>query len=122
MLVSYFYDKAVQAAGGDRDAVDEAAFRYRGSKPHSKEAALLLFSDCCEATTRAMAMARGTLPREEIETTVDRLLQERLDDGQFEEADLTFRELMIARETLVESLVGIYHPRIAYPSKGGVPG
>ncbi len=122
MLVSYFYDKAVQAAGGDKDVVDEGAFRYRGSKPHSKEAALLLFADCCEATTRAMAMARGTLPREEIETTVDRLLQERLDDGQFEEADLTFRELMIARETLVESLVGIYHPRIAYPPKGEVSG
>ncbi len=117
MLVSYFYDKAVRAAGGDRDAVDESAYRYRGHKPRSKEAALLLLADCCEATTRAMAMSRGTLPREEIEGTVDRLLQERLDDGQFEECDLTFRELQRARDTIVESLVGIYHPRIAYPSK-----
>ncbi|MFO7778479.1 MAG: HDIG domain-containing protein [Nitriliruptoraceae bacterium] len=117
MLVSYFYDKAVRAAGGDRAAVDEAAYRYRGHKPRSKEAALLLLADCSEATTRSMAMSRGTLPREEIESTVERLLQERLDDGQFEECDLTFRELTTARNTLVDSLVGIYHPRIAYPAK-----
>jgi cyclic-di-AMP phosphodiesterase PgpH len=117
MLVGYFYDKAVRAAGGDRAAVDEAAYRYRGHKPRSKEAALLLLADCSEATTRAMAMSRGTLPRDEIESTVERLLQERLDDGQFEECDLTFRELTTARDTLVDSLVGIYHPRIAYPAK-----
>ena len=122
MLVSYFYDKAVRAAGGDRDAVDESSFRYRGHKPRSKEAALLLLADCSEATTRAMAMSRGTLPRDEIEATVTRLLQERLDDGQFEDCDLTFRELLRARDTIVESLVGIYHPRIAYPSKDDASG
>ena len=116
MVVSYFYDKAVRAAGGDRDAVDEDAFRYPGHRPRSKEAAILVLADCSEATTRAMAMSRGTLPREEIEATVDRLLQERVEDGQFDESDLTFRELMTARETIVESLVGIYHPRIAYPA------
>jgi putative nucleotidyltransferase with HDIG domain len=117
MVVSYFYDKAVRAAGGDRSKVDEDAFRYHGHKPRSKEAALLVLADCSEATTRAMAMSRGTLPREEIEATVDRLLQERIDDGQFDDCDLTFRELQTARDTIVESLVGIYHPRIAYPAK-----
>ncbi len=117
MVVSYFYDKAVRAAGGDRSKVDEEAFRYHGHKPRSKEAALLVLADCSEATTRAMAMSRGTLPREEIEATVDRLLQERIDDGQFDDCDLTFRELQTARDTIVASLVGIYHPRIAYPAK-----
>ncbi|MFW5933265.1 MAG: HD family phosphohydrolase, partial [Actinomycetota bacterium] len=113
MVVSYFYEKAVRAAGGDPAAVDEETFRYHGQKPRSKEAAILVLADCSEATTRAMAMSRGTLPREEIESTVDQLLQERIDDGQFDESDLTFRELMTARSTIVESLVGIYHPRIA---------
>jgi cyclic-di-AMP phosphodiesterase PgpH len=117
MLVSYFYEKAVQAAGGDRSHVDESSYRYHGQKPRSKEAAILLLADCCEATTRAMAMSRGTLPRDEIEETVDRLLRERVEDGQFEASDLTFRELGLARDTIVESLVGIYHPRIAYPPK-----
>jgi putative nucleotidyltransferase with HDIG domain len=120
MLVGYFYDKAVKSAlasGGDADDVDESHFRYHGRKPRSKEAAILLLADCCEATTRAMAMSRGTLPRDEIEATVDKLLEERVDDGQFDDCDLTFRELRAARDTIVESLVGIYHPRIAYPAK-----
>jgi cyclic-di-AMP phosphodiesterase PgpH len=117
MLVSYFYEQALRAAGGDRSSVDEEHYRYKGGKPHSKEAAILLLADCCEATTRSMAMSRGTLPREEIEDTVDRLLAERVDDGQFAASDLTFRELTIARDTIVESLVGIYHPRIAYPAR-----
>jgi cyclic-di-AMP phosphodiesterase PgpH len=117
MIVGYFYERAVQAAGGDPTAVDEAHFRYKGGRPRGKEAAVLLLADCCEAATRAMAMSRGTLPREEIESTVDELLQERIDDHQFEDSELTFRELQTARNTIVESLVGIYHPRIAYPAK-----
>jgi cyclic-di-AMP phosphodiesterase PgpH len=124
MVVGYFYDKARKAAaaeGVDPDTVDESHFRYHGRKPRSKEAAILLLADCCEATTRAMAMSRGTLPREEIERTVDGLLEERIDDGQFDDSELTFRELRRARNTIVESLVGIYHPRIAYPDKPKQP-
>ena len=114
MIVTYFYRKAVEAAGSDH--VDEDHFRYKGSKPKSKEAAILLVADCCEATTRSMAMHRGNLPREEIESTVDHLIEERVEDGQFTDADLTFAELSAIRDSIVEALVGIYHPRIAYPA------
>ncbi len=117
MLVKYFYEVAVERAGGDRGAVDEQAFRYQGHRPRSREAAVLLLADSCEATTRAMAMSRGNLPREEIEATVDRLLDERMEDGQFDDAEITLRDLRIVRDTIVDSLVGIYHPRIAYPSR-----
>jgi cyclic-di-AMP phosphodiesterase PgpH len=116
MLVKYFYEEAVAAADGDHAAVDEHAFRYHGGRPRGREAAVLLLADSCEATTRAMAMTRGTLPREDIEATVDHLLEERLADGQFDEAEITLRDLGIVRDTIVESLVGIYHPRIAYPA------
>jgi len=119
MLVKYFYEAALQRAGGDPGSVDEQAFRYRGQRPRSREAAVLLLADSCEATTRAMAMSRGNLPREEIEETVDRLLEERRTDGQFDDAEITLRELGIVRDTIVESLVGIYHPRIAYPAARG---
>jgi cyclic-di-AMP phosphodiesterase PgpH len=115
MTVGYFHEQAVRAAGGDPDAVDERHFRYAGPRPRSKEAVVLVLADCSEATTRAMAMDRGTLTREEIEATVDQLLQDRIDDHQFVEADLTSRELQVARDTIVESLVHIHHPRIAYP-------
>ena len=120
MRVKYFHERAVAAAGGDAAAVDDAAFRYRGTRPRSREAAVLLLADSCEATTRALAMTRGTLPREEIEATVDGLLAERLDDGQFSDAEITLRDLRTVRDSLVASLVGIYHPRIAYP--GATPG
>jgi putative nucleotidyltransferase with HDIG domain len=115
MRVKYFHERAIAAAGGDAAAVDEAAFRYRGTRPRSREAAVLLLADSCEATTRALAMTRGTLPRAEIEATVDGLLEERLEDGQFDASDITLRDLRVVRDSLVESLVGIYHPRIAYP-------
>ncbi len=118
MLVTYFYRRAVADAGGDEEAVDEQHFRYKGHKPRSKEAAILLLADCCEATTRAMAMDRGTLPGDEIEGIVDRLLHERVDDGQFDDCELTFVELQQVRDTLVDALTGIYHPRIQYPGRG----
>jgi len=117
MVVSYFYNQAVKAADGDETAVDEDHFRYKGHRPRSKEAAVLLLSDCCEATTRAMAMDRGTLPSDLIEQTVDRLLGERLEDGQFDDCDLTFVELRTVRASIIEALTGIYHPRIAYPTR-----
>ncbi len=122
MVVSYFYNKAVEEAGHP-DHVDEDAFRYRGSKPRSREAAVLLIADCSEAATRSMAMKQGTLSREAIESTVDSLVQARVDDGQFDESDLSFDELRRVRNSVVKALEGIYHPRIAYPggSRGDAP-
>jgi cyclic-di-AMP phosphodiesterase PgpH len=118
MLVTFFYRQAVERAGG-AEHVDEEHFRYKGTKPRSKEAAILLMADCCEATTRSMAMDRGTLPREEIESTVERLIAERLEDAQFDECALTFQEMSAVKRSIVEALVGIYHPRIAYPAARG---
>ncbi len=120
MLVSYFYNKALRDAGGDVEAVDEQEFRYSGHKPRRKEAAILFIADSSEAATRAAAMKKGTLPREEIEQTVDKLIQERLDDNQFDNTDLTFHELTTVRNSIVEALVGVYHPRIDYP-QGELP-
>ncbi|MDX1658912.1 MAG: HDIG domain-containing protein [Nitriliruptorales bacterium] len=117
MLVTYFYRKALDEAGGDIEKVDIDHYRYKGTKPRSKEAGILVMADCCEAATRSMAMDRGTLPREEIEGICDRLIQERIDDDQFAECDITFHEVTQVRDSIVEALVGIYHPRIAYPDQ-----
>ena len=119
MRVTYFWKLAIDAKGGDPSLVDEDHFRYKGHKPRSKEAAVLLLADCTEAATRAMAMDRGTLPTDLIESTVDRLARERLEDGQFEDCQLTFTEFQTVRDTLVEALTGIYHPRIGYPAGTG---
>jgi cyclic-di-AMP phosphodiesterase PgpH len=117
MVVSYFYEQAIAKAGGDASAVDEETYRYKGERPRSKEAAILMFADCCEATTRSMALSRGNLPREDIEQTVDRLLEERIADHQFDRSELTFHDLKVARDQIIESLVGVYHPRIPYPKR-----
>lgn len=115
MIVTYFYRKALDQVGGAVQDVDVDHYRYKGSKPRSKEAGVLLMADCCEAATRSAAMERGTLPRKSIETICDRLIQERVDDGQFDHCELTFAEMTRVRDAIVEALVGIYHPRIAYP-------
>lgn len=112
MTVGWFHDAARRSAD---DVIDEAAFRYPGRRPRSAEAAVLMLADASEATTRAAAMERGTLPREDIEATVDRLVAARLADGQFDDAELTLGQLARVRDELVAALVGIYHPRIAYP-------
>ena len=117
MLVTYFYRKALDRVGGNIDEVDIEKYRYKGTKPRSKEAGILVMADCCEAATRSVAMDRGTLPRQEIESICDRLIQERVDDGQFAECDITFNEVSLVRDSIVEALVGIYHPRIAYPDQ-----
>jgi cyclic-di-AMP phosphodiesterase PgpH len=124
MRVAYFHDAAMREAHGDLRSgpVDEDAFRYPGRRPSSREAAVLMLADGSEAATRAAAMSRGTLPRDEIAATVSGLLEARLADGQFDDARVTLRELGVVRDTIVDALVGIYHPRIAYPgAAGGVP-
>lgn len=115
MIVTYFYRKALDRVGGDVQNVDVDHYRYKGQKPRSKEAGVLVMADCSEAATRSAAMERGTLPRKAIESICDRLIQERVDDGQFDLCDLTFAEMTRVRDAIVEALVGIYHPRIAYP-------
>ncbi len=114
-LVKYFYAKALERAESTGEQVDESDYRYHGHKPRRKEAVVLFLADSCEASTRAAAMARGTLSREEIEEIVAGLFDDRIDDAQLSEADLTFAELTAVRESFIEALVGIYHPRIAYP-------
>jgi len=118
MLIKYFYSKAL-AAG---EPVDEAAFRYPGPKPQTKEAAIIMLADGVEAAVRAAAQSgklyegdangRRSTALEEI---VDRVIHERLEDGQLDECDLTLRELGEIRRVFLTILEGIYHPRIEYP-------
>jgi putative nucleotidyltransferase with HDIG domain len=107
--VSFLYDKAVQLAG-DAALVDASDFRHRGPKPQSKETALVMLADGCEATVRS---ARPT-SAEEIAEIVNRIIDQRVADAQLSECDLTLRDLEIIRETFVSSLKGVFHPRIKY--------
>ena len=122
-IISYFYARAKglaaepyggpQTAGGAQAAaaVDERKFRHAGPKPQSREAALIMLADGVEASVRSLAS------RDEpaIRAMVARIMDERLADGQFDECDLTLRDMEKIREAFIQQLLGMYHQRIAYP-------
>ncbi|MCH2153392.1 MAG: HDIG domain-containing protein, partial [Phycisphaerales bacterium] len=111
-LVEYFYHAERQKAEDEgRDAVDEIEFRYPGPRPRSKEAAILMLSDCVESATRAMADPKPA----QIENLVRELARKRLMDNQFDECGLTFRELDAIQVAIIARVTAIYHGRIAYP-------
>ena len=122
-IMSYFYARAKEAAAEEHGginttegaaaaaAVDERRFRHVGPKPQSREAALIMLADGVEASVRSLAS------RDEpaIRAMVARIIDERLSDGQFDECDLTLRDVERIREAFVQQLLGMYHQRIAYP-------
>jgi putative nucleotidyltransferase with HDIG domain len=125
-LIEYFYHRACnqqqqQQQQLDKDcdcgpAVPETQYRYPGPKPKSKEIAILMICDAVESAVRAMSEPNAS----RIEALVHELAMRRLLDGQFDECDLTFRDLEQIERALVKTLLGIYHGRIAYPSTAGI--
>jgi putative nucleotidyltransferase with HDIG domain len=109
--VSFFYQKAVDQADGDKSKVDESAFRYGGPRPQSRETAILMLSDASESAVRA----NQPQSEEEIDEIVGKIIQQRMDWGELNESGLTLTDLQTIRRTFVSSLKGIYHPRIRYP-------
>jgi len=108
---SYFYRKAVDAAGGETDLVDESQFRYPGPAPRSRETLLVMLADGSEAATRAR---RPTTP-EELTAVVDSIFEQRLMDGQLDNCPITMQELHTVKATYIDLLRGAFHPRVQYP-------
>jgi len=110
--ISFFYQ---QAAERTTETVDAALFTYPGPRPQSREAAILMLSDSTEAAARASR----DHSREAIEQLVERIVRQRLEEGQFDDCNLTLRDLTRIKQSFVTLLTGIYHPRIPYPPSGG---
>ena len=106
-LAQFFYRRAAET---DPD-VDPELFRYPGPKPQSKEAALIMLADSCEATVRASPDHTS----ERIRGIVDATIAERIDEGQFDEADISLRDLRIVADTFTATMTAVYHPRVEYP-------
>jgi putative nucleotidyltransferase with HDIG domain len=106
----YFYSKALEASGPN-GTVKESAFRYPGLRPQSKETALVMLADSCEAAVRS---SRPTSD-EQIAEIVNRVIDQHVADGQLDECDLTLRDLEAIRQTMIDTLRGVFHPRIEYP-------
>lgn len=115
-LVRYFHHRAVEnqprvATGRhDRD-VSETDFRYEGPKPQTRESAVLMLCDAVEGAVRALN--EPTVGR--IESTVHQIVMDRLNDGQFDQCPITMKDIRKVEDSLVKSLCGIHHGRVAYP-------
>ncbi len=108
-LAKYFYSRALEE---DREGtLSEESFRYEGPKPQSKEVALVMLADSVEAGVRSL---QDPTP-EKIKNMVRRIIQDKLNDGQLESCDLTFKDLDVIANSFCTSLEGLYHKRIEYP-------
>ena len=107
-IAKYFYNQAVAEEGSEN--VKEEQFRYTGPKPNSKETAILMIADAVESAVRAMKGASA----EEIENIIDKIIVERLNDGQLEDSPLTLKDLKLIAVTFSRVLRGMQHNRIKY--------
>lgn len=106
-LVAYFYYKAKEE--GLDNNIDE--FRYKGPRPQTKEAALVMLADSAEAAVRSIKDPS----KENIEEMVKKVVKGKLNDGQLDECDITNKDITNIINTFVGVLMGIYHDRISYP-------
>lgn len=109
-VMKYFYH---QATDGVPDRLLEAQFRYPGPKPQSKEAAILMLADTVEAASRVLQQATP----QKLAEFVQRMIQDKLADGQLDESDLTLREMKTIETVFIHILSGTMHGRIRYPEQ-----
>lgn len=107
-LVSYFYNEALKEEGAEN--VNEEQFRYPGPKPNMKETAILMLADAVESAVRAAKNPSN----EEIDAIINRIIKERLNDGQLSDSPLTLKDLKTIAETFSRMLRGMHHKRIKY--------
>jgi hypothetical protein len=110
-LISFFYNHALELQKhGD---VREEDYRYPGPKPQSRETAILMICDGVESGVRSIKNPNA----DRIQEFVDRIIQSRAEDRQFDECELTLKDLDIIGERIASRIVSTHHTRIAYPQK-----
>jgi membrane-associated HD superfamily phosphohydrolase len=108
-LVAYFYHKAKNVEKDE--AVSEANFRYDGEKPSTKEAAVVMLADSVEAAVRSMPdKTEG-----KIEGFVRKIIKDKLDDGQLDQCNLSFKDLDNIAKAFIKVFGGYFHAREEYP-------
>jgi hypothetical protein len=110
-VLAYFYHKAKAQAEARGEAVNIDDFRYPGPKPQSKEAVILMLADGAEASVRSLEEHTP----ENIRAIVKKIVDTVVADGQLDESNVTMRELTTIRESLINTLINVYHQRISYP-------
>ncbi|MDO7905455.1 HDIG domain-containing protein [Paenibacillus sp. JX-17] len=114
-FLHFFYHKALRQAEeqGVEPDFTEDDFRYPGPKAQSKESAIVGIADSVEAAVRSLRQPTV----DQVESMIEKIIKGRLDDHQFNDCDLTMRELDVVSQTLKEAVMGIFHSRIEYPEE-----
>lgn len=110
-LVAYFYYKAKQLQEQTGEPVSERLFRYPGNLPSSKESAIVMLADSCEAAVRSL----NEPSREEVAQMVRRIVQGKMDEGQLKQCPLTLEEIDRIERSFLVTFTGLMHERIRYP-------
>ncbi|MGB0773398.1 MAG: HD family phosphohydrolase [Flavobacteriaceae bacterium] len=103
----YFYHKAKK----ENEDVDKSIFCYPGPKPYSKETAILMMADSVEAASKSLQEPTA----EGIASFVQKIIEEQAEENQFDEADISLREIELIKKILIEKLINVYHLREVYP-------
>ena len=110
-VTRYFYYKACEASPDQE--VDKTPFTYPGPNPQTKEAAILMMADACEAATKSMA----DHSEEAIAAMVGKIIDGQVAEGLLREAPISFRDVETIKQLFVERLRTAYHVRVSYPSE-----
>jgi putative nucleotidyltransferase with HDIG domain len=107
--VQYFYRSFLR---NFPDAeVDEAAFRYPGPIPFSRETAVVMMADAVEATSRSLKVINS----ETIDKLVEDIIRTQIEDNQYINANITFKDITAIKKIFKKMLMNIYHVRVEYP-------
>lgn len=112
LLTRYQYTQALKNAA-DPSEVDEQLFRYPGPSPQSRETALLMLADGAEARARAEKPKDET----ELRNLISKVINYYKNEGQLDGTDLTLKDITTIAESFFNTMRGIYHPRIQYPTE-----
>ncbi len=108
-VTRFFYSQACKAAG-DKE-VDPTPYSYPGPRPQTKEAAILMMADACEAATRSLK----DYSEKSIASLVEKIVESQISSGQLKEAPISFNQVELVKGVFVERLKTFYHHRISYP-------
>jgi putative nucleotidyltransferase with HDIG domain len=111
LVTRYFYVKAVENNGNDESSVSKFDFMYPGPPPQSKETALLMLADGCEARARA----EKPQSKEELLVVIQKVIDFCQKEGQLNDTELTLKDLKTIANSFTDTLINTYHPRIKYP-------
>ena len=113
--ISYFYHQALGLLGDENVNIQD--YEYIGPKPHSKGTAIILIADTLEATVRAYSQNNEKFTPKIIQEIIDDTIQKRMSQGQFDNCDITLKDLKTISKAFFKFLSGYYHKRIDYKKK-----